>query len=40
MMTLAAALTGNITANWYEYTLTVLDRFGNPDNDSSDHSRN
>lgn len=33
MMTLAAALTGHITANWYEYTLTVLDRFGNPDND-------
>ena len=22
---------GHITANWYEYTLTVLDRFGNPD---------
>lgn len=24
---------GHITANWYEYTLTVLDRFGNPDDD-------
>lgn len=22
---------GHITANWYEYTLTVLDRFGNLD---------
>ena len=22
---------GHITANWYEYTLTVLDRFGNQD---------
>ena len=24
---------GHITTNWYEYTLTVLDRFGNPDSD-------
>lgn len=28
-----SSFNGHITANWYEYTLTVLDRFGNPDND-------
>ena len=28
-----SSFNGHITANWYEYTLTVLDRFGNPDDD-------
>lgn len=26
-----SSFNGHITANWYEYKLTVIDRFGNPD---------